>query len=697
MSETIKKSVYSVCAMCTVRCPIEVEVENGRIRHIWGNPHILGGRYLCPRGAAGKVFENDDERLQQPMIREGKKGAGKWKKVTWDEALDFTAEKLKKIMDEDGGRSIVLGDRGGGFTDLQKAFIKALGSPNYFNHHGSCSNSVHNAHNSIAGHRRNTVSYDYKNCKYCILYGRNILEAIGTKEAMDFIDAIESGMKFIHLDPRWNYTAAKSHKFLMLRPGTDYAFNLALINVIVRENLYDAEFVDKWVLGFKELENFVLPYTPQWAEKETGISAKEIIEIAHEAAEAKPSVIFHQGWMTAWTKNDFYFRRSIYMLYALMGAYEAKGGLLFNKGEAAAGYKPVRTLASLPPKVEEKRFDGVGWKYPHLSADYGLAQQVPQAILTGDPYPVKAFVCYRFDPLASFPDPVAYIEGLKKLDLLLVIDVNYSLISQWADVVLPEATYLERTDPILVKKGPKPALWLRRQAVEPKYDSKPKWWIFKQLAERLGVGQYFPYNTIEELIAWQLQDTGLTLSDFDEKGYVSLAKRQIVWDRDDGLKFNTPSKKIEFVSSMLTEAGLPSFPPYEGPEKPPKGYYRLLTGKVAVHTQGTTMNNPYLNEVQPENTLWINSKEAWKLGIEDGDMVEVSADGVTQTIKASVTDYIHPEAVYTLHGFGRDVPQQTRAFNKGMRDNTLMKGLLQVAVGGNCPITECFVKIEPAS
>jgi len=148
---------------------------------------------------------------------------------------------------------------------------------------------------------------------------------------------------------------------------------------------------------------------------------------------------------------------------------------------------------------------------------------------------------------------------------------------------------------------------------------------------------------------------------------------------------------------MLTEAGLPSLPPYESPKRPPKGSYRLLTGKIAVHTQGTTLNNPYLNEIQSENKLWINSKEAWKLGIEDGDMVEVSANGVTQTVRAAVTDYIHPEAVYTLHGFGRDVPEQTRTVNRGMRDNTLMKGLLQVSVGGNCPITECFVKIEPVS
>lgn len=694
MSETSVKKVYSVCTMCTVRCPIEVEVESGAVKHIWGNPHILGGRYLCPRGAAGKVFQNDSERLQHPMIRAGDRGSGKWRKVSWEEALDYTADKLKSIIEKHGGESLVLGDRGGPFAEMQKAFIRALGSPNYFNHHASCSNSVHNAHNVLTGHRRNTVAYDYKNCNYIVLYGRNILESIGTKEAKDFIDALERGMKFTHVDVRWNYTAAKAHRFLMIRPGGDYALNLALLNVIIRGGLYDKEFVERWVTGMPELTRFVEPYTPEWAEQETGIPAKQITAVAHEAAEAKPSVIFHPGWMTAWTSQDFYFRRSVYMLQALVGGYEAKGGLLFSKGEADAGHKTLKSLMDGIPKVDKKRFDGVGWKYKHLSADYGCAQMLPYAIINEDPYPVKGFICYRYDPLSSLPDPDAFLEGLKKLDLLLTIDVNYSHTVWVSDVVLPESTYLERTDPLISKKGPKPALWIRKQAVEPRYDSKPKWWIFKELAKRLGAGKHFPYKTIEELIAYQLKDMDFTQEDIERKGYVDLAKGQILWDRKTGLKFKTPSKKIELVSSMLEDNGIPSFPPYESPAKPPEGHYRLITGKIAVHTQGTSLNNPYLNEVQSENTLWMNASEAQKLGIADGDMVEVSVEGVAQTVRASLTPFIHPEVVYTLHGYGRDVPAQTRAYKKGMRDNTLMKGLLTMTVGGNCPITECFVRVK---
>ena len=200
--------------------------------------------------------------------------------------------------------------------------------------------------------------------------------------------------------------------------------------------------------------------------------------------------------MTAWTENDYYFRRSIYILQALIGGYEAKGGYLFFKGEPAAGHKPVKMLQAAVPKVERERFDGVGSKHKHLSADYGMAQMLPHAILKEDPYPVKAFICYRYDPLSSLPDPELFQQALGKLDLLVSIDVNYSHTGWHSDVILPECTYLERTDPVISKKGPKPAIWIRRQAVEPKFDSKPKWWIFKELAERMGIGKYFPYKPL---------------------------------------------------------------------------------------------------------------------------------------------------------------------------------------------------------
>ncbi|MGO9614427.1 MAG: molybdopterin-dependent oxidoreductase [Dissulfurispiraceae bacterium] len=695
----MREKVYSICAMCTVRCPIMVEVEDGVVRHIWGNPNVFGGLYLCPRGAAGKVFQYDSERPQHPLIRDGERGTGKWKKATWDQALDYIAEKLGNVRDTYGARSIALSDRGGPITDFQKTFITALGSPNYFTHHASCSNSVHNAHMSVSGYPRNGVGYDYKNCKYMVVFGRNLLESIETGEAKNVIDMQEAGGKLVYIDVRWNYTAAKADKFFIIRPGSDYALTLALLNVIVRENLYDSEFVNRWVTGLEELKKFVLPYIPEWAEKETGISAREIIRIAHEASEACPSVIFHPGWMTAWKNDDYYLRRAIYCLNALMGCYEAKGGIFINKTPADVGIT-IQTLISQVPKVNEERFDGCGTKYPHLDAQWGLAQMLPHAILSEDPYPVKAYIAMRHDPLASLPDPEMFRKALSKLDLLVSIDVNYSETGWFSDVILPESTYLERTDHVvyLSRSGVKPFIALRKKAVEPRFDSRPRSHIFKALADKLGAGQYFPYNSIEELLTWQLEGTGLSIQDFDSKGVIELVKRPLWWDRKEGIKFKTPSGKIEIISSKLESNRIPSFIPYEAPVKLGEGFFRLVTSKSAVHTQGrTTSNNPILHEIVFENHLWINTEQAELLGIQNGDVVEVSVDGVTECIKAQPTDFIHPEAVFMLHGFGDSVPLRTRSFGKGVSDVKLQKGLLKVGVGGNCPMTECIVSVKPAS
>lgn len=688
-----KKIVYSICGMCTGRCPIMIEVENELVKHIWGNPYVFGSKALCPRGAAGVAFEYDNERPQYPMIRDGERGSGKWKRVTWDEALDFIADKLKAIIENYGAKAIAFSDRGGPHTEIHKLFLRAIGSPNYFTHHATCSNSVHNAHMSLAGHARNTVGYDYKNCKYLVVFGRNLLESLVTGEARNVMEMINSGGKLVYIDVRWTITASKAYKFFMINPGTDYALVLALINTIITHNLYDVEFVNKYIMGLDYLRNFVQPYTPEWAEKETGIPAKEIQKIAFEAAEAKPSVIFHPGWNTAWHSHDFYLRRGIYTLNALMGSYESKGGIFISKGAGDCGVK-IKQPTNIAPKVSEERCDGAGSTYPWIRAQWGMLQLLPQVIETGEPYPIKAYIIMRHDPLASCPEPDIWINAFKKLDLIVAIDVNWSWSSWYADVLLPEATFLERTDHVVVRKGLKPQLILRQKAIEPRFDAKSRFQIFKALAERLGKGEYFPWKDEIDLVNWQLEGTGYSFEDFSKKGIIDLTDKPIWYDRNN-LKFNTPSGKIEFYSEFLEKAGIPSFAPYESPQKPPEGAFRLISGKVAIHTQGrTTSNNPMLNELLSENFLYLHPTSAAKLDIKEGDLVEVSANGIKESIKVKITPYVHPEIAFMLHGFGDPIPVRTRSYKKGASDVRLMKGLLKMTVGGNCPLFEGFVNLR---
>ncbi len=691
------KEVFSICFMCTVRCPIRVLVENDDVKWIEGNPHVAGIEgALCAKGSAGLALLHDMERPQYPMIRVGARGAGQWQRATWDEALDFVADKLKHIIRKHGPQSVVFGERTNLNTHISKTFMKALGSPNHFTHDALCKGSVNTAFRSLTGYTDAQVGVDYANTRYIVLYGRNIFESLEIKAINNLLSAMEKGAKLTYIDPRVSITATKADRYWMIRPGTDLALNYALIHTILKERLYDVDFVSRWVEGLKELQAFVEPYTPEWAEAETGIPAQEIVTLAREAAAARPAVVFHYGYRGAHHPNEIYFRRSLIILNALMGSIEAKGGLFIKKGPKAAGRGEIRKYVEQEfPKIKAARFDGSGGaKFPLADASHGNPQMLAQAILNEDPYPIKAAIFNRFEPLQSIPDAAATRKALDKLDLIVAIDVNFSEIAWYADVILPESIYLERADSIQAVSALKPQLYMRRQAVSPRYDTRPGWLILKQLAERLELGQYFPYETIEDIWEFQLRDLGVEISDFDAKGFVVLTDKTLLWDRGD-LKFKTPSGKIELVSSLMEKAGFPSFPSYTQVPRSNNGTFKLLVGRTAAHTHVSTQNNLYLSELVPENLLWINDKAAGRLGIKDGEYVEVASPlKTTGRIKAKVTDLIHPEAVFMLHGFGKTVPVQTRCYGKGASDALLQENIADQA-GGSPAYDETLVQVRP--
>jgi thiosulfate reductase/polysulfide reductase chain A len=321
---------------------------------------------------------------------------------------------------------------------------------------------------------------------------------------------------------------------------------------------------------------------------------------------------------------------------------------------------------------------------------------LPFAILNEDPYPIKALIAFRFDPLMSIPDRAQTQKALDKLDLIVAIDINYSDIAHQADVILPESTYLERTDCVQQANGLAPQLVLRKQVIEPRYDTRPGPIILKQIGERIGIGKYFPYDSMEELVQWELEPTGFKMEDFEKKGYVAYTGNKIFWDRKDGIKFKTPSGKIEFKSSLLEDAGYASFPAYESLPSPPQAQFRLVVGRNALHTHVATQNNPYLNELSPENVLWINSKSAAELGINDGDLVAVSSKVGSGQIRAFVTDLIHPEAAFMLHGFGHQAPLASRSYNKGVGDGDLQENISDM-IGGSPALHHTLISVKPTA
>lgn len=695
----MRQLVFSVCGMCSVRCPIQVEVVDGRVTWIEGNPYIPGMEgSLCARGSAGISLLYDFERLQYPMIRTGPRGSGQFKRASWQEAFDYIAEAVKKAQAQYGNRTVALLDRGAGlFGEMQRLIVRGMGSPNYFNHDDLCRKNVDLAYQSLLGYGRPEVGYDFANARHIVLYGRNALEALGVREANNIIKALENGANLTYIDVRVTKTATKATKYFQITPGTDYALNLALIHVILKEGLYDRDFVDRFVTGLPELENFIKDYTPQWAEKETGIPSYEIINFARQLSADKPRVILYPGWFAARTMDSFYFARSVIILNALLGSIEQKGGLILAKSPKEVGAKGLNSLLERIPAPQEKRVEaeeGKGFLYDGA----GHILHLYRAIKKGEPYPIKALFVVRYDPFAGITHKDIE-ELLNGLDLLVTIDVNHSATSWYADVVLPESTYLERSDILGMRRGAKPAFVMRKQAVKPLYDTKSRWEIVKGILNAYGTGQYLPEETIEDIWNFQLEGTGIKIEDFEKKGEVALCKDPKMYSRNE-LKFKTPSGKIEILSTKMAERDVPYFLDYQTPPKPntDEGEFRLVFGRMAVHTHVQTHNNKYLNEIVPENELWINDTVAKKLGIKDGDLVEVSSGDYTGKIKVKVTPFINPEAVFMYRGFENEVPVKTRSYGKGVNEGRLLKGAFEkMAYGSHTgALFENFVKVKKA-
>ncbi len=519
-----RRTVYSMCGMCAVRCPMEVTVENGRVSWLQGNPNDKAlGHSLCAKGSAGLALEYDDQRPQTPLIRVGARGEGRWRRASWDEALDYIADKLKETIAEFGGRGIALSDRSGPFVDLTKTFLQALGSPNYCNHDASCGGNVHNASRSLLGFSHAALINDLKHAKHLVLYGRNIVESIMVKEAKAFMAARSNGMRCTYIDPRASITACKSTRYWQVRPNSDYALNLAIIHEVLKQDLYDKAFVAKHVLGMDSLREAVKDTTPEWQESHTGIAAAELRAFVAEIAADAPHVIFHPGWMTSRHKQSFYVSRTALILNALMGNIEVPGGCIVAKPPEFYGRKGLKRLAQRVPTVDEPRVDGAGTTRPSWDPAIGMLHQLFSAMETSQPYGIGAYFAYRHDPLTAMPDTEAVKRALDHLKLIVSIDVRYSETGWFSDVILPESTYLERANILCQMNGPVPVIAMRDQVIAPRFDSRPAWWIFREILSRMDLKEVLDFETIEELWDYQLEGTGVTVAEMRETGIVSLA------------------------------------------------------------------------------------------------------------------------------------------------------------------------------
>lgn len=387
--------------------------------------------------------------------------------------------------------------------------------------------------------------------------------------------------------------------------------------------------------------------------------------------------------------------RAAYLINALLGTVGAKGGLPIVNKPADFGRKSLKSFMDLYENPVEKRADGAGWKYPHFDAGSGITQLAYKAIETQDPYPVKAYIAYRHDPLMGFADPDYQVKVFENLDLLVSVTFSWSDTAWFSDVVLPLSPFLERESLIATKGDLVPYMFVRKRALAPRYDTLADWEIVSGLAKRMGLDDLV-FEKIEDIWNFQLEGTGVFIEDFDKTGLVYLGDKSKYRDVQTDRIFKTSSGKVEIIDEKLESQGIPSLAPYAGPECPGKDQFRITFGRVAVHTQGHTVNNPLLFEQMPENTLMINEKRAADLGIENGDLVEVSNNGYAERIRADVTDQIHPEAAFVVHGFGHRLPVESLAYGRGLADNRFMPRGNEIydKAGGAVAFQEHFVTVK---
>ena len=678
--------VHSMCEMCVWRCGLIAKVRDGRVVKLDGNPeHPHSRGNLCPRGQSGLMNTYDPDRVLTPLIRVGKRGEGLFRKASWDEALDLVASNMLAIKEKYGAEAMVFSSTHNLSQVQFENLLYSFGSPNYGTQRSLCFNAMITAFSLTYGIEE--PSRNYNDVEFILMVGRNMMEAISTSETSELSHAIDRGAKLVYLDPRYTKTASKATEWVPIRPGTDSAFLLAMINVIVSNELADCEFVKQYVVGCDGIQDEMKKYTPAWAEQITGVPAATIERIAREYAAAKHNALAHPGWRTSNFINSFQTERAIATLNAISGNVLTPGGCL--SAEVAAEGAGLGMPVQPPyPRVSAPRLDGVSWKYPLVPLKLGVFQELRDAIITGEPYQAHGWFISRQNPIQSLPDRAKTLQAFGKMDFIATVDIIMNDTAWFSDAILPEASYLERYDPLL-PVGDK--AFLRQPVTEPQGEAKSALWIYKQLGERLGLGDYFQYTDEEDYIRQQLTPLGVSLEEVKEKGYAEMPEE----DDDGKITFNTPSGKIEVYSETLKNAGFSPWPTWEEPPMPKEGEFYLLTGKVAQQTQFGTQNNQLLHKYSDEPRLWMNAKTAVNLGLVTDDWVEVTSPVGTLNTKLLSTEAIRPDCVYMTPGYGHLSKGAKTAYGVGASDSVLHVTYTDPISGGQA-LSQTFVTVKKA-
>ncbi|MFZ1886240.1 MAG: molybdopterin-dependent oxidoreductase [Rhodoplanes sp.] len=660
--ETRKPSttvLKSVCRSCHGGCGVLMHVQDGRLVKVEGDRESpLNHGRLCPIGTITVDLVYHPDRLKYPLRREGPRGSGRWRRISWDEAFDEIVERLDRIRNEFGPEAIALGT-GTGRHHIRwvSRFGHALGTPNWCE--PGFAQCFHPRVNTCILTFGDFPVSDFTGGTppACMLFwGHNPLNSGPDGETrFNVREALDHNPKIIVVDPRETELARRAEVWLQLRPGTDDALALALIQVIIAERLYDEPFVTRWTYGFDALADHVRGFTPEWAEPITWVAADKIRAAARLFARTKPAMM-EWGCAIEHTPNCIQTVRAISLLPALTGNVDVPGGWVF--GMHGIGRFPS-LIENLTPEANAKRLGADRFKLLGGEGADLPAAHIPtllQAMREGKPYPVKAFLVFGNNTLTTYANSKLVYESLMKLDFMLCADLFMTPTAELADIVLPAASWPE-LDQVAGLPTVAANVVLANQRAVRTFECKSDEEIFVELARRMKL----PCCTepVEAVLDAQLKSGGLdmTFAELKQRGSVTVPFKYRKYE-DGG--FKTPTGKIELYSTRLEEMGYAPLPTYEEPPESPLSRPDVAADYPLVLTTGARISNFFnsehrqiekLRKAHRDPIAEIHPDTAKRYGIEDrGWMwIETRRGRIKQRVR--VTAGIDPRVIAAQHGW----------------------------------------------
>ena len=642
------KTVASHCYTCGALCGMTAKLKDGILTGtagLSGDPKS-GGR-ICPKGAAAAKHLYSAYRLKEPLIKEN----GRFRKATWDEAMDKIAEALNTIDHSKFGFM-----RGNDWiNNITEALFDHLGCPKT-THRPMCDNANRMANEHNLNDKRPWINY--QEADFILHFGMNELAtSYSQRKTAELRAALKRGAKLVVFDPRRSDTASAATEWIPIKPNTDAAVAMAMACVIIRDKLYDKDFIKNWTHGFDEFKKRIMgeedgkPRDPEWAGKISGVPPETIERIATEFALAK-----NKGCIS-WTglaqvPNGMYGTAAIQALNGLCGTFDAPGGpsLPFKRKLASPWGKAEKPPAGQAPKLNKLGI-WAGWAPAYLLEDVEAGR-------------VKGMINYYGDPVLSWGNQEAISKAIQKMDFVATYDAFMCNTALLSHVVIPDATWLEQSQ---VK-----ADWMYEafiayyaEVVKPMYNSRPVFWFVTELAKRLGLGKYFPWNSAEEANRNHLAGTPWSFDELKEKGFIITDKAEYYkytqwgsFNVPDGYGSSGKSKtgKYNFLNPVAQEKGADPLPDYKEaePDLQPDVKYPFIFGnfRFFLHEHSSTFNNYQLMKSESSNPLWINQLDAQKLGIKEGDRIRLKSPWGQVQMKAHPTWQIMSGVLASGGGFG---------------------------------------------